>query len=53
MIVTFGCQSDVYVYEASSGVRPMWPYKTHSSVDKAKEYLKAQGKKSITVIVKK
>lgn len=49
MIVTFGCQRDVYVYTAESKVKPRLPYKTHDSIEAAKLHLNARGIKRIKV----
>ena len=40
LIVTFTCNNHVHVYDEKSGVLPMSPYKTHSSIEAAVKYLK-------------
>ena len=39
-VVTFTCNNHVHVYDEKSGVLPMSPYKTHSSIEAAVKYLK-------------
>ena len=39
-VITFGCSDYVHVYTEKSPLRPNLPYKTHSSIDNAIEYLK-------------
>ena len=38
--VTFTCNNDIHVYDKTSGVKPMLPYKKHSSEEDAVKYLK-------------
>jgi hypothetical protein len=40
LAVTFTCNDHVHVYDEKSGVLPMSPYKTHSSIEAAVKYLK-------------
>ena len=40
LVVTFTCNNHVHVYDEKSGVLPMSPYKTHSSIEAAVKYLK-------------
>jgi len=40
LVVTFTCNDHVHVYDEKSGVLPMSPYKTHSSIEAAVKYLK-------------
>jgi len=40
LTVTFTCNDHVHVYDEKSGVLPMSPYKTHSSIEAAVKYLK-------------
>lgn len=39
-IVTFSCSNNIHVYNDDSCVKPMPPYKTHSSIEKAIKYMK-------------
>lgn len=39
LVVTFTCNNHVHVYDEKSGVLPMSPYKTHSSIEAAVKYL--------------
>jgi len=40
LVVTFTCNNHVHVYDEKSGILPMSPYKTHSSIEAAVKYLK-------------
>jgi hypothetical protein len=40
LIVTFICNNDIHIYNDKSLVKPMPPYKVHSSIKDAEEYLK-------------
>jgi queuine/archaeosine tRNA-ribosyltransferase len=40
LVVTFTCNDHVHVYDEKSGILPMSPYKTHSSIEAAVKYLK-------------
>jgi hypothetical protein len=40
LIVTFTCNNHVHVYHEKSGVLPMRPFKSHSSIEVAVKYLK-------------
>ena len=40
LIVTFTCNNNVHVYYEKSGVLPMRPFKSHSSIEDAVKYLK-------------
>ena len=40
LIVTFTCNKHVHVYHEKSGVLPMPPFKSHSSIEAAVKYLK-------------
>ena len=43
-IVTFACSDSVHIYYDKCGVKPVFPYKVHASIDDAKKYLeKVQG----------
>lgn len=54
MIVTFGCQKDIYVYDREkSSVLPRPPYVTHDNVDAARKWLKDRGKTKAKVITVK
>ena len=39
LVVTFTCNNMIHVYAGKTGVKPMPPYKTHCSVEEAKNYL--------------
>jgi len=39
LVVTFTCNNHVHVYDEKSGILPMSPYKTHSSIEAAVKYL--------------
>lgn len=52
MIVTFSCRTDIFVYESGCGYSPRYPYKTHKSIEEAKNYLLNQGKKDIHLVYK-
>lgn len=39
-IVTFTSNNHVHVYSGKTGVKPMPPFKTHGSIEEAKQYLK-------------
>jgi hypothetical protein len=39
-IVTFTCNNGIHIYSEKSGVKPMFPYKIHTSIDNAVKYLK-------------
>lgn len=39
LVVTFTCNNNVHVYSGKTGVKPMFPYKIHGSVEDAKKYL--------------
>jgi len=43
LIVTFTCNNDVHVYTDKCGVKPMLPYKIHSTIEGAKKYIKERG----------
>lgn len=38
-IITFSCSESIHVYTSQSSVKPMWPYKSHSSLEDAKTHL--------------
>ena len=40
LIVTFSCSNNVHVYNENSSVKPMWPYKAHTTVEDAIKHLK-------------
>ena len=40
LIVTFICNNHVHVYYEKSGVLPMPPFKSHSSIESSVKYLK-------------
>jgi hypothetical protein len=48
LVVTFTCNNNIHVYDDKSGVKPMPPYKTHSSVEDARIYLEET--RGVTVI---
>lgn len=39
-IVTFSCSNGIFIYNDDSCVKPMPPYKRHSSIEDAKKYMK-------------
>ena len=50
-IITFGCSKFVHVYSENCSVRPMPPFKSHSSIQDAKDYLIGRhGKYDVEVI---
>lgn len=42
LIVTFTCSSYVHVYEQKSGIKPVFPYNVHKSIEDAIKFLKEQ-----------
>ena len=42
LVVTFTCNNKIHVYAGKTGVKPMPPYKIHSSVEDAKKYLEEE-----------
>jgi hypothetical protein len=38
-IITFGCSESIHIYTSQSSVRPIWPYKSHKSIEDAKKHL--------------
>jgi hypothetical protein len=38
-IITFGCSESIHIYTSQSSVTPMWPYKSHKSIEDAKKHL--------------
>lgn len=40
MIVTFGCQQSIFVFPDKGSTLPMYPYKMHTNMKKAKQYMK-------------
>ena len=40
LIVTFSCSNNVHVYNENSSVKPMFPYKVHTTVEDAIKHLK-------------
>lgn len=43
LIVTFTCSDNVHIYTDKCGVKPMLPYKLHSTIEGAKKHLKECG----------
>lgn len=43
LIVTFGCQRDIFIYEDGSDARPMLPYKVHATETEAAAHLMRKG----------
>jgi hypothetical protein len=52
-VITFDCSDYIHVYTEKSPVRPNPPYKTHSSIDNAIEYLKKTRSVSEPKVVEK
>ena len=42
LVVTFTCNNKIHVYTGKTGVKPMFPYKIHGSVEDAKKYLEEE-----------
>lgn len=39
LVVTFTCNNNIHVYHDKCGLKPVFPYKMHTSIDVAKKYL--------------
>jgi hypothetical protein len=42
LVVTFSCSNAVHLFTKNGCIRPTLPYKTHRTVENAKEYLKEE-----------
>ena len=48
-IVTFSCDNKVHVFEPRCGQLPMFPYKSHETVEKAISYLESFGNTNVQI----
>lgn len=52
IIVTFSCSNAIHVYKPKCSVLPRYPYKSHETLEKAKEHLNTKGITDPEIITK-